>query len=234
MPLPCVVGFDEETAGTFMSYINDLGLIGIAYEAGEHYALESIDNNVAFIWFALSKLGCIDKDQIPDYQEHHDRLAGNKVGRHTIFDLVYRHSIRPEDEFKMRPGYTTFDKIEKGEHLADDKNGKVLAQYDGNIFMPLYQSQGDDGYFIVQERSKKWLDLSEKLRVNRDDEYLLGLPEVELYEDDIHTITVPVSAYDDIRDRLHLMGFRRKRVVGDKYVITRRVYDVSAAEVEVG
>jgi succinylglutamate desuccinylase len=53
----------------------------------------------------------------------------------------------------MRPGYANFQPIRRGEHLADDASGPVLAPEDGLILMPLYQSLGTDGFFLVQEVS---------------------------------------------------------------------------------
>lgn len=231
-PVPCVVGFDEQTKGTFMNYVNEMGLTGVAFEAGEHFALSSIENNVSFIWMALSVIGCIDGKKIPDFEKHYSNLAKANFGQHKIYDLVHHHEIKESDNFKMRPGYTTFDKIEEGEHIADDKNGPVKSPESGHIFMPLYQKQGDDGYFIVKEKSKKWLDLSEQLRTKRDDRYLLDLPGVEQHPDDKHTLIIERNVYGEIRDRLHLMGFRRFYIQDGKIVITRRVYDVHAPQLK--
>jgi succinylglutamate desuccinylase len=50
----------------------------------------------------------------------------------------------------MLPGFNNFDKIVKGQPLAKDKNGPIYASIDGYILMPLYQKQGEDGFFIIQ------------------------------------------------------------------------------------
>ena len=232
VPVPTVVGFDEQTKGTFMNYVNEMGLTGVAFEAGEHFAAASVENQVSFIWMILSIIGCIDGDKIEEFDKHYSNLAKANFGQHKIFDLVYHHEIKEEDQFKMRPGYTTFDKIEKGEHIADDTNGPLRAPEAGNIFMPLYQKQGEDGYFIVAEKSKEWLDLSERMRLERDDEYLLNLPGVEQHPDDQHTLIIEEERYFEIRDRLHLMGYRRHRPLDGKIMITRRVYDVKAPQLK--
>jgi succinylglutamate desuccinylase len=59
--------------------------------------------------------------------------------------------IEPGDDFRMRPGYQNFQPVKKGEWLANDQDGKIVARCDGYILMPLYQSQGDDGFLIIQE-----------------------------------------------------------------------------------
>lgn len=56
----------------------------------------------------------------------------------------------------MIPGYTNLHFIKKGEVIAKDKDGEIKAEMEGNIFMPRYQKQGNDGFFIV----KKTTDLS--------------------------------------------------------------------------
>jgi succinylglutamate desuccinylase len=55
--------------------------------------------------------------------------------------------------FKMFPGFQNFSPIRKGEPLATDRHGIVYAPNGGCILMPLYQGQGNDGFFIgVQDR----------------------------------------------------------------------------------
>ena len=51
----------------------------------------------------------------------------------------------------MKPGYKNFQKISKGEVLAEDRNGHIVSQYNGRILMPLYQKQGEEGFFIIKE-----------------------------------------------------------------------------------
>jgi succinylglutamate desuccinylase len=47
--------------------------------------------------------------------------------------------------------YKNFDKISKDELLAFDKYGEIRSKEDGMILMPLYQKQGNDGFFIIKE-----------------------------------------------------------------------------------
>jgi succinylglutamate desuccinylase len=64
--------------------------------------------------------------------------------------LKYVHRIQAGDQFKMRPGYINFQRIQQQEHLADDITGPIYAPMNGLILMPLYQSKGSDGFFIVE------------------------------------------------------------------------------------
>ena len=51
----------------------------------------------------------------------------------------------------MEPGFVNFQAIEKGELLAYQNGQPVKSEWDAFIFMPLYQSQGNDGFFVIQE-----------------------------------------------------------------------------------
>ncbi len=65
--------------------------------------------------------------------------------------VLYHHRVKPNHNFNMKPGYHNFMTVKKGEVLAMDRKGEIKAGHDGMIFMPLYQNEGDDGFFIVKE-----------------------------------------------------------------------------------
>jgi succinylglutamate desuccinylase len=50
----------------------------------------------------------------------------------------------------MRPGFRNFQAVKKKEILADDRKGSIKAIDNGLILMPLYQKQGNDGFFLVR------------------------------------------------------------------------------------
>ena len=50
----------------------------------------------------------------------------------------------------MMPGFKNFQPIEKGQLLGHDARGEVRAPKNGCILMPLYQQQGDEGFFIIK------------------------------------------------------------------------------------
>jgi succinylglutamate desuccinylase len=54
----------------------------------------------------------------------------------------------------MVPGFINFQPVEKGTVLAIHNDEKVSSPYTGNIFMPLYQDQGADGFFIIERTDK--------------------------------------------------------------------------------
>ncbi len=72
------------------------------------------------------------------------------IGKKT-FQIIYRHGLSKEDTFEMEPGFQNFKKNYIGELLAHQNGKEIRSIWDGHIFMPLYQAQGNDGFFVVKE-----------------------------------------------------------------------------------
>lgn len=106
----------------------------------------------ASLMLLLCAAGSVDPQQVPVVEEYHEHLKSHTMSLPPEVELVYQHIIEPGDEFSMRPGYQNFQPIKKGEWLANDKYGKIYAETDGFILMPLYQKQGDDGFFIIKDQ----------------------------------------------------------------------------------
>ncbi len=226
-PLPCVIGFDEEMDGTFMNFMNEMGLKGVAYEAGEHFSMAAIENNISFIWYTLYLTGAMQKEDIPDFQHHHDILAKTELKDQRLFDLRHRYVIEEDEDFRMKPGFYTFDTISEGQLIAENQDGEIRAKESGRIFMPLYQKQGDDGFFIIREISERWLNLSSFLRKNNFYKTLPWLPGIKKHPDDEHTLIInSEKRFDRLRGTLHLMGYRRRRHENGKVIVTKRQFDV--------
>ena len=66
-------------------------------------------------------------------------------------EIRHRHPVEPEDGILMKAGFENLQRIERGQVLARDKTGEILSSEDGRIVMPLHQSQGSDGFFVVRE-----------------------------------------------------------------------------------
>lgn len=148
---PLIYGIDDALQGTALRYFHDLGFVSIAFEGGMHHEPRTLTNMVAFLLLASERAGVIDPgyiDEFDAYKEQIRREGGHLPAR---VRLVYQHLIEPDDDFVMRPGFENFQPVRKGDWLADDQTGKITAPCDGYILMPLYQEQGDDGFFIVQE-----------------------------------------------------------------------------------
>lgn len=150
LQVPAIVGIEDVIKGTTLNYFTELGLTAFGFEAGQHDNPYSIDRMEAAIWLTLEKIGCLTKKDIPSYDHHFEILTQLGVGLPKSVKFLYRHPVTKEDYFEMKLGYRNFDKIKKGEVLAKDIKGDVTANQDGMILMPLYQKQGEDGFFIVE------------------------------------------------------------------------------------
>ncbi|MFK8058037.1 MAG: succinylglutamate desuccinylase/aspartoacylase family protein [Saprospiraceae bacterium] len=150
---PVILGMLEGISGTSLHYFNTKNLgteaVCLVFESGQHDDPLSVDRAVSALIKTMRSIGAVHPR---DVEGHHDEIL--RASTEHLPDLVrfaLNHGISPADQFVMRPGYLNFDPIKKGEHLADDINGPVLSPRDGLILMPLYQKQGDDGFFVVDE-----------------------------------------------------------------------------------
>lgn len=150
---PVVLGFLEGLKGTTLHYFTSENFPGettsICFEAGQHEDPMSVNRAIAAITNCLRFVGCVDAEHIEG--RHLQILEEYSEELPKLTRLKFRYEIDPEEEFKMLPGYKNFQKITKDEIIAYNKNGPVLSPYSGYILMPLYQTQGEDGFFIVQD-----------------------------------------------------------------------------------
>ncbi|HET6527235.1 MAG TPA: succinylglutamate desuccinylase/aspartoacylase family protein [Balneolaceae bacterium] len=149
---PMVFGIEETLRGTVLNYYQKKNMISFGLEGGQHDKESSRYNLKASVFVLLCAAGCLDAAQIPALEEYDDYLKSITKNLPRSTELVYQHIIEPGDDFKMRPGYKNFQRIEKGEWLATDREGKIEAEANGYILMPLYQAQGDDGFFIISDQ----------------------------------------------------------------------------------
>lgn len=140
--------------GTMLAWMSEKGHCGMAFEAGEHYSQQSMIKHEAFIQLAMHYSGFMPDIGIEYVEKLRNFLEDELMPKHNHFELKLRYKIDEEEDFAMEPGFTNFQRIFKGQVLAKNNKGDVLSPVDGNIFMPLYQKQGNDGFFIVQPVGK--------------------------------------------------------------------------------
>lgn len=150
---PIIIGLEEKLLGTSMRYMYHQGFTSFAFEGGQHQNQQSIDNLVWSIWYTFLGAGCIQEDIIPQEVAAYTHLQEFTQNLPDVMALAYLHAITPKDEFKMLPGFKNFSKVSKGQLLAYDRQGEIKAPSDGYLLMPLYQSAGNDGFFLVKGAS---------------------------------------------------------------------------------
>ncbi len=150
-PTYIVRGFSDIVYGAIDHYLSRTGLTGFTFEAGQHTDKTSVENQEGMIWLALKEACGLELEKISCYPDCVNNFAKKNAPDQKTFEIIHRYGREDNDDFKMEHGYKNFQKIEKGELLAL-KNGKeVKSEWDAYIFMPLYQSQGNDGFFVIQE-----------------------------------------------------------------------------------
>lgn len=226
-PVPVILGLEEQVDGALLEYINNRGHITVGVEAGQHDDPASIDFHEAFLSLALVSAGCMLIDELPRYEEMRARLCAAGAMLPRVLEVRYRHPVGPADHFRMRPGYENFHRIRAGETVAEDKRGDVHAPETGRILLPLYQGQGDDGYFLVREFARSWLAVSALLRHLHLGRLAPWFPGVHVHADDANTLVVDrrVARWFAIQI-FHLLGYRKKRDDGDHLLFSRRVEPV--------
>jgi len=151
LQVPMVFGIGESLRGTALRYYQKQGFISFGLEGGQHQHELTEGNITSALMLLLQAVGCIQQQYVSEIRDYRQYLKSQTKHLPVETELVYQHIIEPGDNFKMRPGYQNFQPVKKGEWLANDKDGKIVARCDGYILMPLYQSQGNDGFFIIKE-----------------------------------------------------------------------------------
>jgi len=226
---PVILGLEEQLDGTTLNYMNDRGYAAVGFEGGQNEAPSSIDHNEAALWTILVATGCLREDCLAQAASARAALAARTRGVPRILEVRYRHAIEPADEFAMVPGYMSFQSVKRGEVLGRDRRGPVRAPENARILLPLYQSQGSDGFFLVREISPRWLQVSALMRRMRMERALPILPGVRRDPKRADTLIIdPKVARWMALDFFHLLGYRRRRSEDGKIVVSRRPHDVGS------
>ncbi len=153
---PVIKGLLEGISGTTLHYFVQANfeqkISAVTFESGQHQEPLSISRAIAAITNCLRTINCVKKD---DVESRHDNiLIEHSASLPKMSQLLYVHSIKPDDEFVMHPGFKNFDAVDLGQLLANDAHGEIKAKQKGRLLMPLYQKQGEDGFFLIQSLDK--------------------------------------------------------------------------------
>jgi succinylglutamate desuccinylase len=152
MHAPVILGMLEGIEGTTMHYFNREVLprevFSLAFESGQHDDPLSVDRAVSAMVGAMRALGMVRPE---DVESEHDRLL-IEYSRDlpAVSRLIGVHRIRDERRFRLHPGFRNFQPLRKGQLLGYDQGEPLFAPEDCLILMPRYQTQGDDGYFLLR------------------------------------------------------------------------------------
>ncbi|MEL6986241.1 MAG: succinylglutamate desuccinylase/aspartoacylase family protein [Bacteroidota bacterium] len=152
---PVILGMLDGISGTSLHYFNNDNFkpdtVAVCFESGQHNEKLSTNRAIAAITNCLRTIGCVEASHVENL--HDALLKEYSDGLPKVSELVLCHTIHEGDNFEMLPNYKNFQRVNKGEVLAKDRHGEITSPADGLILMPLYQKQGEDGFFIIRENS---------------------------------------------------------------------------------
>ncbi len=147
---PVLLGMLDGLQNTTLHYINssNLGLPTrcLVYEAGQHADPASIVRSARLLWSLLQTTGIVDAESVNPFERVPSSRPANLPSRLRVIDKL---AIPASSNFEMLPGFNNFDSIAAGQHLAQLDGCPVFSRHVGYMLMPLYQAQGEDGFFII-------------------------------------------------------------------------------------
>ena len=221
--LPVILGLEEYLEGPLLSYINEKGYVAIGFESGQHYTQDAIENSVAFTWLTLFFTGAIDEKFLIDKQKYFDQLKAAALGNTNFYEVTHRHLITHEDNFTMFPGFKSFDTLDGGTGLASHNGRNLKTDKKSIVFMPLYQEQGEEGFFLIRKIPKWILKLSAGMRKIRIDNMLTYLPGISWSSPSKDRLMVNLKVARFLsKPFFHLLGYRSKIVDATHILMSNR------------
>ncbi len=226
IPVPMILGLEERVEGTLLAFLGRHGLVAVMFETGQHEEPLAVERAEAGIWVEIAALGLLTEGGLPEATAGRKLLRRGMEELPNLMEMRYRHPVEPADHFRMNPGWRNFQPVRAGQAVARDARGEIRAEESGRILMPLYQEQGEDGFFLVREVAPTWLHISFALRCLGADRVIHLLPGVGRDPDfpDGMVVDKRVARWYALQ-LFHLLGFRREEDLGDRLVLRRRRFD---------
>lgn len=225
LPLPMILGLEEEIEGTLSGYMAHRCHVSVGLEGGRSGSDEAVEVLTGSLWLTLVGAGLLAPGDCPGAEGWRARLRDLAGSHAPVTGIVHRHALRPEDRFAMEPGFTNLQHVTQGQPLAIDRHGIVRARHDGLVLMPLYQAMGRDGFFLGQPLSPSWLAASRWARRAQLDALLPLLPGVHRVPglaDEGRALRVGAAALRRYGKGLfRFFGYRRFRRHGSSVRVTR-------------
>jgi len=155
LSLPVILGLEELIRGSLLTFLGERGHAALCVEGGRNDAPSTLAHLEAAVWLAMAGAGMLRPEDAPlEIEGLREAIAERVRGLPGLLEVHYRHGLRPEDDFRMEPGYVSFQPVAEGELLArsgPDGTIPVRAPWEGRLLLPRYQGQGNDGFFLGRE-----------------------------------------------------------------------------------
>jgi hypothetical protein len=123
----------------------------------------------------------------------------------------------------MLPGFTNFHHVEKDTVLAILDGEEIKAKKDSTLFMPLYQEQGKEGFFLIRRIPKWALRASIVARNLRIDGWLTVLPGISWSDQKKERLMVNTNiARFFTKSFFHVLGYRSISLGKSKMLMQNR------------
>jgi hypothetical protein len=210
-PVPIILGIEEFLEGPLLSYINEKGYVALGFESGQHTEEISINNSIAFTWLTMAFSGFLNRADVKNFKQYYKQLQKSAQHNSNFYEIVYRHHLINIKDFKMMEGFKSFEEIIEGTPLAIEKDEFIKAEKDAIIFMPLYQEQGEEGFFLIRKTPIWAIALSGFLRRSKFGSLLHVLPGVSWANEQKQSLLVNTKvAHFFTKPFFHLLGYRNR------------------------
>jgi predicted deacylase len=226
LPVPMVLGLADALPGTLVESLDVAGVTSLAFEAGQHDDPQSAQRSADALWLLLGWLGMIPARH-QRTREPRRRLRQAGVGFPNALRLVHRHALRNGGDFRMQSGLSSFVPVQRGQVLAHEYGVPVTAPTTGHILLPLYQTSGEDGFFVGRPIRRSWLRMSAALRRRRVDRLLRFLPGVRPEPGPVTDGLTAFQVHPMVRRvffpaLFRLLGYRVRQLSDGRYLLARR------------
>lgn len=223
LPIPMILGLEERITGPMLSIFTDRGHTAIVVEGGQHDDERTVRNHEAAIWMTLIGAGALELDEVPEAAKAYGWLKDAARGSPGVVEVTLGHPMVSGDGFRMQPDYDNFQRVRRGELLASDREGPIHAPWEGHVLMPLYQGQGEDGFFLAREIPRSWLRFSAWARRSGLHRLLPSLPGIEADPRRDAVVTADARALRPaVRRILRVFGYRKQEHVDAGVAFVRR------------
>ncbi len=212
-PVPIILGIEEYLEGPLLSRMNQLGYVSLGFESGQHEEEDAVACSIDFFWLTLAFTKLLDIKQITDFDYHYKHLTTAANENSNFYEVIHRQELNTSDSFRMESGFTSFQKVNKGILLATQNENKVHAKKNTILFMPLYQKQGAEGFFLIKHTPLWALRLSSVLRKSKLDSMLTLLPGIHWSNSKKESLLVNLKvARFFTKSFFHLLGYRNRQI----------------------
>ena len=222
--IPVILGLEEAIDGTIQEYFGSLGHVTAAVEGGQHRDPETVRHLEAILWITLVSSGFLREEDVADYEEYRTCLVQACSGLPSVVEVFHRHGVSADNRFEMRPGFRNFSPVRKGEPIARDRDGEVVARANSMLILPNYQNVGSDGFFLGRRVRRFWLQLSTLARQTGLARLMPSLPGVRRDPDDPTAMIVGPGAPRRLTCGIfHLLGYQKRPGAGGELVFRRHL-----------